>query len=304
MTILCYGEIDLDIYVALDRLPTLEKSATCSEDFENVGGAAANSALWLANWGVPTRLAGHDLGDDRAGDAVRAVFAAQPQLDTRYVACHADYRSPRCQCLVTPDGERSFIMHWPSEDLRMTPPTPDMLEGVKWVNLDMSGPLPLRLKTAELAAERGIPVLINDIYSADNPLLPLLDALVISAAIARNRYPGRQAVALARELQECGDFDVVITDAGAALTVLARDGAGHSITPPTVNAVDTTGAGDIFKSGLLYGLLRGLPVEEAARWGSAAGSLMCQLAGTTHTLAPLSAVEALLAATTLETRTA
>lgn len=299
MTILCYGEIDLDIYLALDRLPTMAKSATCAEDFENVGGAAANSALWLANWGLPTRLAGHDLGDDRAGDAVRAVFAAHPQLDTRFVACHAGYRSPRCQCLVTPDGERSFIMHWPPE-LRMTPPTPDMLDGVKWLNLDMSGPLPLRLKMAELAAQRDVPVLINDIYSADNPLLPLLDVLVISAAIARNRLPEREAVDLARELQECGDFDVVITNAGGELTVLRRDGVRHSITPPRVNAVDTTGAGDIFKSGMLYGLLQGVPVEEAARWGSAAGSLMCQLAGTTKTLAPLSAVEALFDDTTLE----
>ena len=70
MTILCYGEIDLDIYVALDRLPTMAQSANCSEDFDNVGGAAANSALWLANWAVPTRLAGHDLGDDQAGDRV------------------------------------------------------------------------------------------------------------------------------------------------------------------------------------------------------------------------------------------
>lgn len=304
MTILCYGEIDLDIYLALDRLPTMEKSATCSEDFENVGGAAANSALWLAHWGLPTRLAGHDLGDDRAGDVVRAVFNAQPQLDTRYIACHAGYRSPRCQCLVTPDGERSFIMHWPPQDLRMTAPTPGMLDGVQWVNLDMSGPLPLRLKMAELAAQRGIPVLINDIYSADNPLLPLLDVLVISNAIVRNRLPDRQAVDLARELQGAGDLDVVITDAGAALTVLARDGSRHRITPPRVNAVDTTGAGDIFKSGMLYGLLQGLPVAQAARWGSAAGSLMCQVAGTTNTLAPLSAVAALLDAATLETTTA
>ena len=31
--ILCYGEIDLDIYVALDRLPTMEHSASCSERF-------------------------------------------------------------------------------------------------------------------------------------------------------------------------------------------------------------------------------------------------------------------------------
>lgn len=300
MTILCYGEIDLDIYVALDRLPTMEKSATCSEDFENVGGAAANSALWLANWGVPTRLAGHDLGDDRSGDAVREIFAAQPQLDTRFIACHAGYRTPRCQCLVTPDGERSFITHWPQE-LLMTPPAPEMLEGVKWLNLDMSGPLPLRLKMAEMATQRGIPVLINDIYQADNPLLPLIDVLVISAAIARNRLPGRQAADLAQELQSAGDFDVLITNAGAELTVLSRDGGRHRITPPPVNAVDTTGAGDIFKSGLLYGLLQGLPVAQAARWGAAAGSLMCQLAGTTHTLAPLSAVEALLDAAILDT---
>ena len=68
-----------------------------------------------------------------------------------------------------------------------------------------------------------------------------------------------------------------------------------------MEAVDTTGAGDIFKSGLLYGLLQGLPLAEAARWGAAAGSLMCRVAGTTHTLAPLSAVEALLDAATLET---
>ena len=303
MTILCYGEIDLDIYVALDHLPTLAKSATCSQDFENVGGAAANSALWLANWGLPTRLAGHDLGDDRAGDAVRAVFATQPQLDTRFIACHAGYRTPRCQCLVTPDGERSFIMHWPPE-LRMTAPAPAMLEGVSWVNLDMSGPLPIRLKMAELAAQRNIPVLVNDIYSADNPLLPLIDVLVISAAIARNRLPGKEPAELARELQRSGSFDVVITDASAELTVIARDGDRYIITPPQVNAVDTTGAGDIFKSGLLYGLLQGLPLAQAARWGAAAGGLMCQLAGTTHTLAPLSAVAALLDAAILEPETA
>ena len=75
MTILCYGEIDLDICVKLDRLPTMERSASCSEDFENIGGAAANSAMWLANWGLPTRLAGHDLGDDRPGDVVRELLA-------------------------------------------------------------------------------------------------------------------------------------------------------------------------------------------------------------------------------------
>ena len=293
MTILCYGEIDLDIYVALNRLPTMERSARCSDDFENIGGAAANSAMWLANWGVPTRLAGHDLGDDRPGDVVRELLDALPQLDTRYIACHSGYRTPRCQCLVTPDGERSFITHWP-QDVLMTPPSPAMFEGVKLLNLDMSGPTPLRLQAAELAAERHIPVLINDIYQTDHPLLPLIDVLVISVAVARGKQADTKPLDLAAELMRAGDCDVIVTDAGADIHLLFLDGTRESISPPALSPVDTTGAGDIFKSGLAYGLLRGLPLSDAVKWGAAAGSLMCQFAGTTKTLAPLSDVQALL----------
>ena len=292
MTILCYGEIDLDIYVKLNRLPTMERSASCAEDFENIGGAAANSAMWLANWGLPTRLAGHDLGDDRPGDVVRELLAALPLLDTRYIACHAGYRSPRCQCLVTPDGERSFITHWPQE-VRMTPPSADMLEGVKLLNLDMSGPTPLRLQAAEMAAERDIPVLINDVYQPDHPLLPLIDVLVISAEVARNRHAENNPLELAAELMTAGDCHVIVTAAGAAIHFISRDGERGAVTPPPVSPVDTTGAGDIFKSGLLYGMLNHLPLREAVKWGAAAGSLMCQFAGTTKTLAPLSDVKAL-----------
>lgn len=293
MTILCYGEIDLDIYVALNRLPTLERSAWCSDDFENIGGAAANSALWLANWGLPTRLAGHDLGDDRPGDLVRELLAAGPSLDTEYIACHAGYRSPRCQCLVTPEGERSFITHWP-EDLLMTAPSAAMLDGVNYLNLDMSGPTPLRLKAAELAVERGIPVVINDIYQPDHPLLPLIDTLVVSAAVIRGKYAGTNPLDLAADLMKAGDCAVIVTDAGADISILSRGGTRDKVKPPAVTPVDTTGAGDTFKAGLLYGLLRDLPLTEAAKWGAAAGSLMCQYAGTTKTLAPLSDVRALL----------
>lgn len=294
MTILCYGEIGLDIYVALDRLPTMERPAWSSDDFELVGGAAANSAMWLANWGLPTRLAGHDLGDDRPGDVVRELLAAGPPLDGQYIACHAGYSTPRCQCLVTPDGERSFISHWPPEML-MTAPSPAMFEGVSWLNLDMSGPLPMRFKAAEMAAERGIPVLINDLEQVDHSLLPLVDVLVVSAAVAHSKYPEKDPMDLATELMRAGDCDVILTDAAAPINILTRDGAWEPVAPPAVDAVDTTGAGDIFKSGLLYGLSQGLPLPESVRWGAAAGSLICKFAGTTKTLAPLSEVRALLA---------
>ncbi|MCY4020923.1 MAG: carbohydrate kinase family protein [Chloroflexi bacterium] len=287
--ILSYGEIDLDIYLKLDRLPTLNRAGNTRDEFENVGGAAANSAMWLANWGIATRLLGHDLGDDRAGDTVRRLLGALDHLDTRYIACHAGYRTPRCQCLVTPDGERSFIMHW-LDELRVTQLEAPLLQGIEWLNLDMSGPLAPRLRAARLAAARGIPVLINDIYATDHALLPYIDVLVISASIARDKAPGSEPLALARQLQEAGDCHVIITDAAAPATLLLRAGQMCQIQPPAVTALDTTGAGDTFKAGLLYGLLKDLPLPEAARWGCAAASLMCRFPGTTRHLAHLDAV--------------
>ena len=291
--ILSYGEIDLDIYLKLNRLPTMERSGSVTDEFENIGGAAANSGIWLANWGVPTRLAGHDLGDDRAGDTTRELLAQHPQLDTRFVACHAGYRTPRCQCLVTPDGERSFIMHW-LDEVRITEANAAMLDGVKWLNLDMSGPTPPRLRAAKLARDHGIPTLINDIYQPDHDLLPLVDTLVISAQIVRSRHPAHDPLDLARQLWQDGQRDVILTDAAEPVFILARDGAQSRIQPPAVAAVDTTGAGDTFKSGLLYGLLQGMPLAEAARWGCAAASLMCRLPGTTRHLASVGEVEAML----------
>lgn len=293
MTILSYGEIDLDIYLALDCLPDLDNSATVAAEFENIGGAAANSAVWLANWGVTTRLAGHDLGDDPAGDTVRDLLAAHPQLDTRYLACHAGYKTPRCQCLVIPDGERSFITHWPAE-LQITPARPEMFADVAWLNLDMSGPSEARRQAAQLAKTAQIPVLINDIYQIDHPLLPLVDVLVISAAIARNKVKDVSPLHLAGQLQARAGCDLVITDAAGPISVLTRDGDHGRIVPPAITAVDTTGAGDTFKAGLLYGLLQGMSLIEAARWGCAAASWMCQFPGATRHLASLSQVEALL----------
>ena len=293
MSILSYGEIGLDIYLALDCLPDLDRSATVIAEFENIGGAAANSAIWLANWGVPTRLAGHDLGDDPAGDTVRELLADHPQLDTRYIARHAGYQTPRCQCLVIPDGERSFITHWPDE-MEITAATSQMFADVAWLNLDMSGPSAPRLKAAHLAKAEQVPLLINDIYQSDHPLLPLVDVLVISAAIARNKVKDISPLQLAHQLQTQAGCDVIITDAAGPVIVLPHDSEQGQIVPPTVSAIDTTGAGDTFKAGLLYGLLREMPLIEAARWGCAAASLMCQFPGATRHLASLSEVEALL----------
>lgn len=292
-SILCYGEIDLDIYLAVSALPSTTHSAYVKNEFDNIGGAAANTAIWLANWGTPVKLVGHELGNDRYGQLVQEQFALYPHLDTQHVMYHQNQQTPRCQCLVTPDGERTFIMHW-LDDIKTTPLTSDMLTDIKWLNLDMSGPLEPRLDAARLACTQHVPVLVNDIYSLDHPLLEFVDIIVISAALLRIKQPDANLLEFATMLQKQGNCDVVITDSAQPVTALLKSGKNITYHPPSVTVVDSTGAGDIFKSGLLYGLAQDLPLSEALRWAVAAGAAKVGLAGTTLHLASLSTVEELV----------
>jgi ribokinase len=61
----------------------------------------------------------------------------------------------------------------------------------------------------------------------------------------------------------------------------------HQATPPPVDSVDATGAGDCFNAGLLAGLLRGLELPDALALGCAVGALSTQGIGGTGSLVDL-----------------
>lgn len=150
MTILCYGEIDLDVYLAVNRFPSVDTYASVQDQFTNVGGCAGNTAVWLANWGLPVRLIGNELGDDANGIEVKQSLITYQSLDTQSLVYKQGQATLVCQCLVRPDGERIFIMHIP-KDMRMTKLLLEMLPDVSWLSLDMSGALQPRLEAAQLA---------------------------------------------------------------------------------------------------------------------------------------------------------
>jgi len=58
---------------------------------------------------------------------------------------------------------------------------------------------------------------------------------------------------------------------GASRTLVERMGSGE--------AVDTTGAGDLWAAGFLYGMVHGFGIERAGRLGSACGYEVCQVVG-------------------------
>lgn len=65
----------------------------------------------------------------------------------------------------------------------------------------------------------------------------------------------------------------VVIKCGANGAIAIHDGRRYAVPAPKVEVVDTTGAGDSFNAGLIYGVLRGAPFEEALRYAVVCGSL-------------------------------
>ena len=79
----CYGELGVDNIIHLPHLPTPELAAFPTADSYHIGGAAANTAVWLASWGVSVRLAGNGIGHDDYGKQLWGWLSQHPALDLR-----------------------------------------------------------------------------------------------------------------------------------------------------------------------------------------------------------------------------
>jgi sugar/nucleoside kinase (ribokinase family) len=279
--IFVYGEIGVDNLIAVPHLPTAERAAFPTSDIHHIGGAGANVAVMLANWGVPVALSGNAIGDDLFGTQLRGWLGKYPALDLRSLEIIPGSATPFCRILVLPSGERA-IMVFGYPQTHKTALTPAMLEGVKFMALDLYGG-PERRTAAEVARQQGVRTAIGDLIWPDHALLPLADILTNSAAYIRQEFPGVDPREHAAALQARSGGLVVTTDGGRPVHVLDRDGSAFLVTPPKVPVVDATGAGDAFKAGLLYGLSNGLELPRAVCWAVAAGALKVgRLGAVTH----------------------
>ena len=73
--------------------------------------------------------------------------------------------------------------------------------------------------------------------------------------------------------------DIAIVKTGKNGSMIKSKGMVYSIPPFKVNAVDSTGAGDMYAAGVLYGIANSMPLEKAGKIGNWAGSLVVSQIG-------------------------
>lgn len=287
--ILVLGDINVDVLMRVLAYPPPGGEALTERIDTRLGGSAANTAVGLSRLGLETRLLGR-VGDDTWGQVALASLA-DAGVSLKLVQRDRNETTGMMFTVVTPDGERTMFGQRGAN--RRTDPaaiTPDTLGGAGHLHLSGYALLesPQReaaLRAVELAAHQKLTISLDTAYlpALESPqalrqVLPYLDSCILGLAEARALVGEGEPQAAAAALFKAG-VHLAAIKFGAQGCLLADSSSAHLIPAFPVQVVDTTGAGDAFTAGLIYGRLQGLSLPALGTLANALGGLAATVHG-------------------------
>ena len=296
------SRVDL-VGVGLNATDTLIPLATYPERGSKVeyntasvmpGGQAASTVVACQSWGLTTRYVGR-LGDDDAGRLHRSEFA-RTGVDARIIEVQGA-ASPQSLIVVDSGGERTVLCRR-DERLLLQPEDLDRAWIVNARALHVDGyETAAATVAARWAREAGVPVIadLDETYPGVDDLIENIDYLIVSRDFPSRLTGERNLEKALRRMQVRYGCSVTAATLGQE-GVLAWDGQKWYLHPAyRVPVVDTTGAGDIFHAGFIYGLLQGWPLERQLDFACAAAALNCTASGARGGIRTVDDVETLMA---------
>ena len=270
---LCIGDIDVDVMIEVDRLPTRDGKVNGVVRQKAPGGMAGNVAAALARLGSRVRVLGR-VGDDADG-AFAIKSLEQAGVDTSFVSRLDGVATFSCISLLTPDGEKSLVKLMTSAYRpEAGDVTPAALEGVRHLHLTSIGDLALCRRVVDAARSSGATASL-DIERADCPedAAVLLDAVEGFDLIFCNAE-SRAFVDAALERPLAGLVAALVTTLGADGAQVETAEARIASPGFTPRIVDTTGAGDCFAAACLHARLAAkLNWSNALRFANCAAAI-------------------------------
>ncbi|CUI15811.1 putative carbohydrate kinase, PfkB family [Candidatus Protochlamydia naegleriophila] len=248
------------------------------------GGSCANTIKGLASLGEKCGFLSH-VGTDPLGEHFSNYTKG---LGITGLFTYSSRPTARVLCLITPDGQRTMrFFAGASQEMSNHYLHPDYFKDVKLVHIDSyslrNGEMVARVM--QLAKEAGAKIsidlssfeIVREYYPTLCELLPNYVDIVFANQDETKAMTGLNPYEGCQRLQEICSIAVVLMGKEGCL-VGHQDRILHSPAFPA-KVIDTTGAGDLFASGFLYGYQQGYSLEESARLGNRLGSAIVEIKG-------------------------
>ncbi|HBR94157.1 adenosine kinase [Coraliomargarita sp. SDUM461003] len=264
----------------IERLP---QAATAAP-----GGSAGNTLFALARMGAATRFLGKT-GNCPQGQFYRDRFAQLGGDSSRFKI--GQVPNGRCLSLVTPDGERTMRTDLGAA-MTLAPEEISAADFTGCQHAHIEGYLlfneALMRRVLESAKEAGCSISLDlasfEVVNATKSILPELLKEYVDIIFANEEeasvYTGISDDYPAMAIQLAELCDIAAVKVGAHGSYVAHAGKVDKIEPMhAANVIDTTGAGDLWAAGFLYGWSLQRPLTECAHIGSILGAAVVQEQG-------------------------
>ena len=292
--VLCVGHAAYDLSMFVEKFPAENSKAEIEKLIESGGGPAANAAWLLTMWGMPCAFAGL-VGDDHYGQCIRAELEAAG-TDVSLLESLPQHATPVSVILINKrNGSRTVVNRkLPGRALKLNATA---LASMSPKVLLFDG----HELDASLAALQAFPEAVSILDAGSwregtAVLAENVDYLVASERFARQAtncaelHDDKTRRACMGQLRERFPKTVVVTLGEHGLIV--DDGSGFRHLPAFLaQAVDTTGAGDIFHGAFAFAVARSMPLWESLRFASMAASLSVRKPGGRASFPPLPKVQ-------------
>jgi ribokinase len=268
--IVVVGSTNTDMVVKAARLPQPGETIIGGKFFMFPGGKGANQAVAAARLGGQVTLVANT-GNDVFGKQSVSGFK-QEGIDTTYIGRDAENPSGVALIGIDAKGENSILVA-PGANMALSEADVDSaaeaIQAADVVLVQLEIPLPTVLHVVKRCAEWGRKLIVNPA-----PAHPLNEAFykglfaitpneteteLLTGTRVTDEVSARRAadVLLSRGVQH------VIITMGSQGAYLHNADQSVLLPAPTVEAVDTTAAGDVFNGALAVGIADGLPIEQA-----------------------------------------
>ncbi|MGH7233527.1 MAG: ribokinase [Nitrospiraceae bacterium] len=272
--VIVVGSSNMDLTIALDRLPAMGETLLGRNWYQSCGGKGANQA-------IAARRAGADvafltkLGQDANGQLIEQSLLSMGIPQSGLLR---DGTSPTGVAFILVDAEgRNMIAVSPGsnrtlnlEDVRQAS---SLITGSSVLLAQLEVPLSAVAEALLIANTHGVMTILNPAPTLplSSELLSLVDVLTPNEGEARTLTGLADASAAASALREQGAGSVIVTLAERG-ALLQTQGGDRRFPAYPVKAIDTTAAGDAFNGALACALAEGRSLDDAITFANAAGA--------------------------------